>query len=128
VWPLVFFYSRAEKAFNRYSPLIIHCIFFFKWKIYFNFFPFCLLMITLFTFLGIFGWTQRFFLWILVIFSFLKWERTVTVPWSGNVILQTTLYFLQFERFRSSNVPGCSPFLNVPRRLKFLTVYKFFYP
>ena len=71
-----------------------------------------------------FGWTQRFSLWLLVIFSFLKRERTVTVPWTGNVISQTTVYFLQFERFRPSNVPGCSLFLNVPRRLTYLKVQR----
>jgi hypothetical protein len=42
-----------------------------------------------------------------VILSFLKRER--------DVILQTfqTIYLLQYERFRPSNVTACSPFLSV---------------
>jgi hypothetical protein len=58
-WIIKFLYSLCIK-FSCRKPSIANLIFFFKWKTYFNFFPFRALMITLFTFHGSFGFIQSF--------------------------------------------------------------------
>ena len=77
-----------------------------------------------------FGWTQRFSLWLLVIFSFLRRDRTMNRKCDfANDRLFFTVWTIQtVQRPWLFTVPERSPTPNVPEGPTFLTFYKFFYP